>query len=84
MTLKEDTKLVTLKEIAEYLGVSTATVRRMVKRDDIPYIVLGGSYMFTIDSVRDYIVGDAFNKQSIVGGKRVARPSLRKSDSDTQ
>ena len=83
MTLKEDTKLVTLKEIAEYLGVSTATVRRMVKRDDIPYIVLGGSYMFTIDSVRDYVVGDAFNKQSIVGGKRVARPSLRKSDSGT-
>ena len=84
MTLKEDTQLVTLKEIAEYLGVSTATVRRMVKRDDIPYIVLGGSYMFTIDSVRDHVVGDAFNKQYTASEKRVARPSLRKSDSDTQ
>tara|TARA_R100000781_G_scaffold112615_1_gene80001 strand:+ start:849 stop:1100 length:252 start_codon:yes stop_codon:yes gene_type:complete len=80
MTLKEDTKLVNLKQIAEYLGVSVATVRRMVKRDDLPYIVLGGSYMFTIDSVRDSIVGDTFSKQPTMSAKKVARPSSQKSD----
>ena len=63
MTIKDSNNLVNIEELAEYLGISVATVRRMAKRGDIPFIVLGGSYLFTIDSVQDRIIGNTFKKQ---------------------
>ena len=47
--------LVTIKEVAEYLSVSVSTVRNLIKKDEIPHVVVGGIYRFDMDKVRESV-----------------------------
>lgn len=46
-----DGQLVDIKEIAELIGVSVPTVRRMIKANEIPYLRFGWEYRFVPNEV---------------------------------
>ena len=46
-----NTELIRLKKISEAIGLSTATLRRMIKRNELSGVLLGGNYYL---SHKDY------------------------------
>ena len=57
-----NTELIRLKTISETIGLSTATLRRMIKRNELRGVLLGGNYYL---SHKDYIVQNHFLWMSI-------------------
>jgi excisionase family DNA binding protein len=45
----------TMKETAEYLGVSYWLVTQLVKRKQIPFSKVGGKFLFRIKALDDYL-----------------------------
>lgn len=45
----------TMKEAAEYLGISYWLVNQSVKRKEIPYSKVGGKYLFRKVSLDEYL-----------------------------
>ena len=45
--------MLSVKQLAEELGVCERTVRRMVKDGEIPYHKIGSSYRFVLEEVID-------------------------------
>ena len=44
-----------MKDVAKRLGISQATVRRLVKSQGIPFHLIGHSYRFTMDDLNTYL-----------------------------
>ncbi len=49
--------LLNIKEVAELLRLSEAAIYRLIKKDKIPYIALGGVFRFDLDVVNKWIEG---------------------------
>ena len=70
-------KLLTVKQVAEFLSVSRSLVYQLVERGDLPYVAVGTSkaYRFDLDDLEEYV---RQRKQQKVGGKpRLSRPQLK-------
>ncbi len=48
-------KLMSVKEIAEYLGLSERTAYKMIKGGRIPYLKLGGQFRFRQDQIEEWL-----------------------------
>ncbi len=48
-------RLVPVEAAAEYLGVSRATVERLVHRGELPFIKISGSTRYDVDDLDGYI-----------------------------
>lgn len=48
-------RLVPVEAAAEYLGVSRATVERLVHRGELPFVKIGGSTRYDVDDLDGYI-----------------------------
>jgi excisionase family DNA binding protein len=49
------TRLLTPREAAGFLSISTRTLSRIVQHGDLPIIRVGGSNRFTMTDLTDYI-----------------------------
>ena len=50
-----DKEFYTVREISQRFGVSEMTIRRMVMNKQIPSYRIGGSRLFKIDEIEDWI-----------------------------
>ena len=48
-------KLMSMKEMCAYLDVSENTMYKLIKREEIPYLVIGNVYKFDIADVKEYV-----------------------------
>ena len=49
-------KIMTIYELADYLSMSDATIRRQVKRNELPYFKIGNKVLFKRDYIDKWIV----------------------------
>jgi len=54
-------RLITLKEVAHKLNVSEAAVYRLIKRNKIPYVEVGGVFRFDPDAIDKWIASGGTN-----------------------
>jgi excisionase family DNA binding protein len=52
-------RVLTVKEVADYLHVCPATIYRLLKRDGIPAFRLGGTWGFDLDAIERWTRGEA-------------------------
>ena len=78
------TKDLSIKELAAFIGVSTDTIRRAVRKGEIPVTRVGTAYRFDLPQVRDQMERNAIvhlQKETAGatagGGRRRAQPSPR-------
>lgn len=45
----------TMKEAAEYLGVSYWLINQLVRKKQIPYCKVGGKYLFRVQALDEYL-----------------------------
>ena len=45
----------TMKEAADYLGISYWLINQLVRRKQIPYSKVGGKYLFRIQALDEYL-----------------------------
>lgn len=45
----------TMKEAAEYLGVSYWLINQLVRKKQIPYSKVGGKYLFRVQALDEYL-----------------------------
>lgn len=50
-------EICSVKEIAEYLGVSESKIRQLVRRNAIPYAKIDGQYKFYVPTIRGWVQG---------------------------
>ena len=79
-----NTSDLSIKELAAYIGVSTDTIRRAVRKGEIPMTRVGTAYRFSLRQVRHQMERNAIiHLQRRVagaiadGGRRRAQPSPR-------
>ena len=48
-------RLYQIREAAEFLGVSRATVERLVLRGELPFVKVGGSTRFDLEDLDSYV-----------------------------
>lgn len=48
-------RLWTIKEVSDYLNVAEKTVSRMISRDELPAIKIGGQWRFVPDRIREWL-----------------------------
>jgi excisionase family DNA binding protein len=48
-------RLVAIRSAAEYLGVSQATIERLVNRGELPIVKVAGSTRYDLEDLDDYI-----------------------------
>jgi excisionase family DNA binding protein len=58
----EPHKVLTVKEVSEYLRVHTSTIYRLVKRGDIPGFRLGSDWRFNAESIDRWRLKQEFPK----------------------
>lgn len=58
-TMTQDTTLMTVEEVAEYLNLTKKAVRRRVERDAIPYRKVGRSIRFHPQELEEWTKTDA-------------------------
>ena len=45
--------MVTIVQVAEYLNVSTNTIRNLIKKGQLPFVVVGGTYRFDLNEIKN-------------------------------
>ena len=58
---KEAGPLITVKGLAEYLGVTTRTVYRLLKERNLPACRVGGQWRFQAESIEAWMRGERGN-----------------------
>ena len=53
--MSEQKEVYSVKEIAEYLGLSESKVRQLVRRNAIPFVRLDGQYKFFLPIIQDWL-----------------------------
>ncbi len=53
----------TMKEAAEYLGISYWLINQLVRRKQIPYSKVGGKFLFRVQALNEYL--DSKEKESV-------------------
>lgn len=54
----ENREVLSVRQIAGYLGVSESIVRRLIKKQQIPYVRIEGQYKFFLPTVREWLMGN--------------------------
>jgi len=70
---KPKSKLLTVKEVANYLVVTERTVYRLIKDPRFPAFKVGGQWRFKIELIDEWMRGDRGNGHSapfVVDGER--------------
>ena len=52
---KVERKTLTMKETAEYLGISYWLINQLVRRKQIPCSKVGGKYLFRVQALDEYL-----------------------------
>jgi excisionase family DNA binding protein len=52
--MKEDDKVMTVMEVAEYLHVHPSTIYRMLRKHEIPAFRVGSDWRFNRESIDDW------------------------------
>ena len=52
---KVERKTLTMKETAEYLGISYWLVNQLVRRKQIPCSKIGGKFLFRVQALDEYL-----------------------------
>ena len=52
---KVERKTLTMKETAEYLGISYWLINQLVRKKQIPYCKVGGKYLFRVQALDEYL-----------------------------
>jgi len=47
--------LLTLQQVAEYLGISQATVRRLIDEENLPAVKIGRAWRFSPDTLEKWL-----------------------------
>ncbi len=58
-----DSKLMTVDEVAEYVGLTSFTVRRLAKKGALPAAKIGRAYRFKSEDLNAYL-RDQYNKHT--------------------
>ena len=45
----------TMKEASEYLGISYWLINQLVRKREIPFLKLGGKYLFRVAALEQYL-----------------------------
>ena len=53
--LKVERTTLTMKETAEYLGISYWLVNQLVRRKQIPCAIVGGRVLFIVQALNEYL-----------------------------
>ena len=53
--MDEKDKLLTVKNLADYLQVSERTVYRLLKHQKVPYLKVGGQWRFKKEMIEDWL-----------------------------
>ncbi len=61
---RDRTQIMTLKEVAKYLGLHPISIYRLIKTSDIPAMKIGGQWRF-----KKEILDEWFSKQSHTKGQ---------------
>jgi excisionase family DNA binding protein len=56
MRESNDNRIMTVKEVSEYLRCHTSTIYRFVAREEIPHFRIGSDIRFLLSSVNEWIV----------------------------
>lgn len=48
-------EVLSVKEMAEYLGLSESIIRRLVKQNEIPFLKIIGTYKFYLPKIREWL-----------------------------
>ena len=56
-------QLMTIKEVANYLGIHAITVYRLIKKTDIPTLKLGGQWRFKKDVLDNWLLKGMLKKR---------------------
>ena len=59
------TQIMTLRELAKYLGVHPITIYRLLKSSDIPAIKLGGQWRFKKDVLDTWLLKEMNKKRTL-------------------
>lgn len=49
-------EVLSVEEVAEYLKVSTQTVRKLIKKGKLPYFMVGNSYRVLMNDILKYLI----------------------------
>lgn len=49
-------EVLSVEEVAEYLKVSTQTVRKLIKKGELPYFMVGNSYRVLMNDILKYLI----------------------------
>jgi excisionase family DNA binding protein len=49
---QSDTQMVTIVQVAKYLNVSVNTIRNLIRKNQLPFVVVGGAYRFDLDEIK--------------------------------
>ncbi|MDI6715981.1 MAG: helix-turn-helix domain-containing protein [Actinomycetota bacterium] len=55
--------LMTVKDVAKYLGLSERTIYGMIKRGEIPYVKAGRRYRFSQEKIEEWLRGESKAKE---------------------
>lgn len=65
----ERTQIMTIKEVAKYLGIHFITVYRLIKETDIPVLKLRGQWRFKKDILDAWLIKQMKRKRNLITGK---------------
>jgi excisionase family DNA binding protein len=62
-------EVLSVKDLAQYLGLSESKVRQLIRRNAIPYVKLDGSYRFFLPTVQDWLRQKSAQPQAVPDGE---------------
>lgn len=48
-------EIMNIKELSDYLKISSSTIRRLIRKKEIPYFKISSQYFFSKLSINDWI-----------------------------
>lgn len=48
-------EVLNIKELSEYLKISSSTIRRLIQKREIPYYKISSQYFFNKDSINEWV-----------------------------
>lgn len=67
-----NTELIRLKEMSKAIGLSTATLRRMIKRKELEAVLLGGNYYVRPKDYYDFLCDIECKKRGVTREQMVS------------
>jgi excisionase family DNA binding protein len=75
-------KILTIKQVAEYLKVHESTVYRLVRHGELPAFKVGYHWRFKLESIDCWCLAQEQAQRSALGGQHFASAGKRRGDSE--